>query len=117
MAALEQATKYPLEGVDADAAWVPSAFAFDAAGFACGQRQYALVLKVARMWASPRSVYNYFDDNIYAFRAAAELALAQYDVARADADKATKAASNACDQHFVYDPVRLPGGWSLFPPP
>lgn len=131
VAALKEAVKYPLESVDEDATWVPTAFAFDAADYAYHQKQYALVLEVTRVWASPRGVYNYFDDDIYAFRAAAELKLGQLEAARADADNAVKAASkhaiwaghlaelqqaaNAGDQNFEYDPGELPSQWSLFP--
>jgi hypothetical protein len=88
--ALRQAVKYPLESVDVDECWVPQAFAFDAATFACRQKQYDLVLEITEIWSKPRGVYNYFNDNIYAFRAAAELAQGRFAAAKADAGKATR---------------------------
>jgi hypothetical protein len=131
VAALKQAVKYSLEGVDEDATWVPAAFAFDATDFAYRQKQYGLVLEIARVWGHPRGVYNYFDDDIYAFRAAAELKLGQVAAARADADRVVKAASEhaiwaghlaelqqavmAGDQNFEYEPGNLPSEWSLSP--
>jgi tetratricopeptide (TPR) repeat protein len=133
VAALKTAVKSPLEDVDDDAGWVPSAFAFDAASFAYRQKEFELVLDIARVWASPRGTYNYFDDNIYAFRAAAELALGQFAAAIADADKAVEArkqhanwaahlealqqAAHAKDQKFIYDPGTACGEWELFPKP
>jgi hypothetical protein len=134
VAALHSAVKYPLENVDEDETWVPAAFAFDAASYAYRQKQFGLVLDIARVWSSPRGVCNYFDDDIYAFRAAAELALGQFATAKIDADKVVKAASehaiwaghlaelqqaaNIQDRSFVYDPGSSCGGdWSLFPMP
>jgi predicted Zn-dependent protease len=132
-AALRNAIKYPLEMVDQDETWVPQAFAFDAASYAYRQKRYKLVLNIARVWSSPRGIYNYFDDDIYAFRAAAELALGQFADAKTDADKVVAAASknaiwaehlselqqaaNAKNQAFVYEPGDPCGDWTLFPMP
>jgi len=134
VAALQSAVKYPLENVDEDETRVPAAFAYDAASYAYQHKQFALVLDIARVWSSPRGVYNYFDDDIYAFRAAAELALGEFDAAKTDADKVVKAASEhaiwaghlselqqavtARNREFVYDPGSSCGGdWVLFPAP
>jgi tetratricopeptide (TPR) repeat protein len=133
MAALQRAAKYPLENVDEDETWVPAAFAFDAASYALKYKRFDLVLDIARVWSTPKGVYNYFDDDIYAFRAAAELALGRFAEAKTDADKVVKAASQhalwvdnlsslqrAADSHdetFTYDPGTLCGDWSLFPQP
>jgi tetratricopeptide (TPR) repeat protein len=133
VAALQSAVKCPLESVDDDETWVPAAFAFDAASYAYQQKQYELVLDIARVWSSPKGIYNYFSDDIYAFRAAAELALGQFAAAKADADKAVEAASkhaiwathlselqkaaNEHDRDFKYDPGSSGANWSLFPPP
>jgi hypothetical protein len=120
--------------VDQDEMWVPQAFAFDAASYAYQQKRFKLVLNIARVWASPRGIYSYVDDDIYAFRAAAELALGRFDAAKSDADKAVaanakqamragnldklKQAADSQDQNFIYDPGTLNcgGGWSLFLP-
>jgi hypothetical protein len=90
--ALRQAVKYPLESVDSDETWVPHAFAFDAATFACKHKQYDLVLQITEIWSKPRGVYNYFDNDIYAFRAAAKLGQGQFAAAKADADKVVEIA-------------------------
>jgi hypothetical protein len=132
VAALANAVKYPLESVDQDEMWVPAAFAFDAASYALRQKQFNLVLDIARVWSKPKGIYNYFSDDIYAFRAAAELSLGQFAAAKDDADKVVKAAAHhaiwaenlkelkqaadAQDQHFIYHPGNSCGGdWSLFP--
>jgi hypothetical protein len=133
VAALQNAVKYPLESVDEDEGWVPAAFAFDAASYAYQQKQYVLVLEIARVWSSPRGVYSYVSDDMYAFRAAAELALGQFPAAKADADKVVKAAAEhaiwadnlselqkaaqAEDRDFRYEPGSSGGDWSLFPTP
>ncbi len=133
LAALENAVKYPLQNIDDDEDWVPAAFAFDAAAYTYQQRQYGLVLEIVRVWASPVGVYNYFDNDIYAFRAAAELELGKFADAKADAQKAVGAnaqqamwaghltelreAADRQDQEFVYDPGNLCGDWTLFEAP
>jgi tetratricopeptide (TPR) repeat protein len=133
VAALRNAVKYPLESVDEDETWVPAAFAFDAARYAYQQKQYTLVLDIARVWSSPRGIYNYVSDDMYAFRAAAELALGDFSAAKADADRVVKAASehaiwaenltelqkaaHAEDQSFRYEAGGPPTEWSPFPTP
>jgi hypothetical protein len=130
---LQNGAKYPLKMVDEDETWVPMAFAFDAASFAYAQRKYDLVLTIAEVWSKPQGIYNYFDDDIYAFRSAAELALGRFVDAQKDADAVVAAdskhalsASNlvelqqaaaARDQTFVYNPGALAcgGDWSAIP--
>jgi tetratricopeptide (TPR) repeat protein len=132
IAALKEAVKYPLEDVDNDTTWVPAAFAFDAASVALKQNDFNLVLEITRVWSKPRGIYNYVSDDMYAFRAAAELSLGQFPAAKDDAAKVVKAAADHAlwagnldplkhaadseDQHFVYDPGKLCGEWSLFSP-
>ncbi|WP_143393236.1 hypothetical protein [Fimbriiglobus ruber] len=134
LAALHLAAKYPLEQVDSDAGWVPAAYALDAATFACQRRSPELVLAIATAWSSPRGVYSYQSPEVPAFRAAARLALGQFEEARTEADVvlATSrerrmwidnldqldAAVQRRDRSFVYDPGPMCCGWawSLFPP-
>jgi tetratricopeptide (TPR) repeat protein len=134
LAALRQGAKYPLEDVDPDAGWVPHAFAFDAASYACRQQDPTLVLAITDTWSSPRGVYNYASPDLPAFRAAAKLALGRIREARADADTViatsrTRAiwagnldqldsAISRKDRSFVYDPGNRCCGlsdWSPFP--
>jgi hypothetical protein len=131
LTALQNAVKCPLENVDDDGTWVPAAFAFDAASYAYRQKQDALVLEIARVWASPRGVYNYVSDDLYAFRAAAELRLGQFAAAKSDAATVVRApsehaiwaqhlselqkAANEQDRNFNYEPGSLGSDWTLFP--
>ena len=134
--ALRQGTRYPLEAVDSDATWVPHAFAFDAATFACKHERPELVLAITDMWSSPRGVYDYESPDLPAFRAAALLALGRIDEARAQAAKVTRTSQERAiwagnlealnsairrnDRSFVYDPGIPYDGffdWSLFPAP
>lgn len=117
--AIRQGVKHPLEDVGYSV-WVPHAYAFDAATFACRQKEPELVLAITEMWADPRGVYNSPDDNLPAFRAAAKLALGQFAEARIDADRviatsrqraiwarnldALDSAIRREDRSFVYDP-------------
>ncbi len=114
--ALRQAVKYPLESIDRGEGWVPQAFAFDAATFACRHRKHDLLLEITAVWAKPRGVYNHFDNNIYAFRAAAKLGKGQFAAAQADATsvleakglwaqnlRALQRAIEAKDTSFQYD--------------
>jgi tetratricopeptide (TPR) repeat protein len=136
LAALRQGAKHPLEGVDPDAGWVPRAFAFNAAAYACERGEPGLVLAITDSWASVRGVYKSAspDPDLPAFRAAALLALGRFDEARraADAVLATSrerriwagnldrldAAIRREDRSFVYDPgdTCRDSAWSLFPP-
>jgi tetratricopeptide (TPR) repeat protein len=133
IADLQNGVKYPLEMVDEDETWVPMAFAFDAASFAYAQKKYDGVLTIAEVWSKPQGIYNYFDDDIYAFRSAAELALGRFVEAKKDADAVVAAASKhaiwasdlaelqqaaaAHDQTFMYNPGTLGcgGDWSAIP--
>ena len=135
IAALRQGANYPLEDVDSDAAWVPHAFAFDAARFACKEKEPELVLAITDMWSSPRGTYNYASPDLPAFRAAALLALGRISEARVEADRVLStsrerriwagnleqldAAIRREDLSFVYDsgPICCGSDWSLFPAP
>ena len=130
--ALRSAVKHSLADTDPDLTWVPDAFAFDAADYACRQRQPELVLDITRLWALPRGVYDYHNDNLDVFRAAAELQLGHFDDAAADLDRVMKKGNTgalwahhldqihqaimAKDKSFTYDAGTLPAGWSLLPP-
>ena len=57
IAALQLAVKYPLENIDRDEVMVPAGFAFDAASYAYRQRQYDLVLDIARIWSTLHGIY------------------------------------------------------------
>ena len=130
--ALRNAVKHSLAESDADGTWVPDAHAFDAADFACHQRQPELVLDITRLWALPRGVYNYHNDNLDVFKAAAELQQGHFDEAAADLDTVLKKGNTgslwahhldqlhqaiiAKDKSFTYDAGSPPGGWTLLPP-
>lgn len=129
VAALRQGVTQSLADADPDGEWVPDAHAFDAAGYACQRGQPELVLQVAALWEQPREVYTYHNDNLHAFRAAAELALGRPDEAKADLDAVVAAGKShglwagnldrlaravaAQDRTFVYDPGKLPSDWTL----
>jgi hypothetical protein len=85
--ALRSAVKHSLGDTDPDGTWVPDAHAFDAADFACQQRQPELMLDITRIWALPRGVYDYHNDNLDVFQAAAELQLGRFDEAAADLER------------------------------
>jgi hypothetical protein len=130
VSALQEAANHTLEENDPDASWSADAYAFDAATFACQQHQPALVLKIIRqweLWGTKRS----HNDNLHAFKAAAELTLGELDEASADMNKVKAAAKTQYlwagnldqldhavltqDQTFVYDPGNFPTDWKLFP--
>jgi tetratricopeptide (TPR) repeat protein len=133
---LRHGAQYPLEDIDPDATWVPHAFAFDAATFACKHQRPELVLAITDMWASPRGVYNFESPDLPAFRAAAMLALGRGNEAKIDVAKVTRTRSERAiwagnleelnsaiqrnDRSFVYDPGTPYVGffeWSMFPDP
>ncbi len=132
VAALREAVKHSLGTTAIDEGWVPDAFAFDAAAYACSRSEPELVLEITRLWERPRGLYDYHNDNLHAFRAAAELALGRFDEARADLDRVVTAgktqglwvgnldrlanAITARDRTFVYNAGNLPSEWSLLPP-
>ncbi|MFO0936324.1 MAG: hypothetical protein U0798_07425 [Gemmataceae bacterium] len=127
--AIRQGVKHPLEDVGYSV-WVPHAYAFEAATFACQQKEPELVLAITEMWADPRGVYNYPDDNLPAFRAAAKLALGHFAEARIEADRviatsrqraiwamnldALDSAIQRKDRSFIYDPGKKSDGPLLF---
>ena len=131
--ALTEAARYPLEQIDDDETWVPHAFAFDAATFACTQKQPDLVLAITDAWSKPRGVYDYQSRDLPAFRAAALLGLGRFQAAKAEVHKvlgmrgiwagnldSLEAAINTKDKMFVYDPGLPYEGffdWSPFPEP
>jgi tetratricopeptide (TPR) repeat protein len=136
LAALREAATHPLEQVDDDAGRVPHWFAFDAAAYACRQKQPELVLALCDTWARPQGVYNYPSPDLPAFRAAALLALGRSSEATTEFNKvrqesqrraiwagnldALEAAIDRNDASFVYDPGSpYPGfmDWSPFPRP
>ena len=128
IAALREAAKRSPDSSDPDSAWTSDAYGFDAAAYACQQRQPNLVLDIADVWVDP-----YTNESPYAFRAAAELALGRFDAAKAHLDRVVEASKTqglwaghldrlgravaAKDRTFVYDPGKLPGDWVLFPSP
>lgn len=134
--ALHQGARYPLEAVDSDEIWVPHAFAFDAASFACDHKRPELVIEITDMWSSPRGAYDYESPDLPAFRAAAFLSLGELDEAKVQAAKVTKtsqeraiwagnlerlnAAIERNDRSFVYNPGTPYDGmfdWDMFPAP
>ena len=72
IAALQEAVKYPLEEVDEDETWVPTAYAFDAAAFAYRQKKFELVLDIADVWSN-RAASTIISTMIFSIPAAAEL--------------------------------------------
>lgn len=92
-----------------------NALAFDAAKYAYEQHEYELVLEITRVWVQMQ-----VSGDVYAFKAAAELALGRFDEAQADADlvangKTTqpvwarnidklRAAAGEKNRSFQYDP-------------
>ncbi len=130
IAALERAAQASLADQDADAAWVPEAYAFDAAAFAAMHGKPKLVLAITDVWERPRGSYTYHDDNLHAFRAAAYLELGDFDRANANLARvlaASKdhaiwarnldhlaAAVQSKDQAFIYDANWDAGEWVLF---
>lgn len=133
IAALGQAAQSSLAVQDSDASWVPDAFAFDAAAYACRQAKPELTLSITEVWEKPRGAYTYHNDNLHAFRAAAYLALGNFDQANANLERVMKAsksqglwarnldllaaAVNSKDQSFVYDASGNVSEWVLFEPP
>jgi len=135
VAALREAARFPVEDVDGDSMWVPNAFAFDAASFACQQRDPELVLAITKVWAAPRGVYSNPGPDLHAFSAAAHLALGRMEEAKREIDCVVAVAKNQRiwagnlqslasavekgDRSFVYDPGVLccGGDWTLFPAP
>jgi len=133
--ALREGAKYPLEDVDPDSMWVPNAFAFDAASFACRHKDPELILAITKVWAAPRGVYSNPGPDLYAFRAAGNLALGRLDEAKRDVEQVLAVARGQAiwagnlqslasaieggDRSFVYDPGELCCGsdWTLFPAP
>ncbi|HEY2585191.1 MAG TPA: hypothetical protein VGI81_05450 [Tepidisphaeraceae bacterium] len=132
VAALRKAVTFSLADTDPDGGWVPDAHAFDAAAYACQQRQPELVLQITSLWEKPRGVYTYHNDNLHAFRAAAELALGRFGEAKVDLDRVVVAGKTqglwagnldqlgravaAKDQTFVYQPGKVISDWTLLPP-
>ncbi len=131
VAALREAVKHSLADADLDGGWVPDAYAFNAAAYACERRQPELVLEITWLWEKPRGVYNYHNENLNVFRAAAELTLGEFDEAAADLNRVPKLgcrwagnieqlcrAVTAKDRAFVYDPGRCCcSDWTLLPRP
>jgi tetratricopeptide (TPR) repeat protein len=119
--ALRQAVKHPLQDVDEDEPLVPTAIAFDAARYACQQKEPTLVLDIVKRWSWPQGAYSNPGNDLPAFRAAAELALGQFDEAKKDVAKVNpmrmaiwaqnldklESAIDRKDTSFVYDPGGL----------
>jgi hypothetical protein len=129
VAALREAVKCPRLEDKGDHFWNPTAFAFDAASYACQRRLPELVLEICRLWELPREGYS-ADDNIHAFRAAAELALGRFAGATAALHRLDgvntqslwtgnleqlKEAVDSRIKNFIYDPGPPVTEWVLFP--
>ena len=129
IAALQEAVKHSLADTDPDGDLVPDAYAFDAAAYACQRNLPGLVLEITKLWEKPRGVYTYHNENLNAFKAAAELALGKFDEAESDLQIVLKGrglwvrnldqlrrAVKSNDQGFVYDAGKLSSvDWTPFP--
>ncbi|MCB9952536.1 MAG: hypothetical protein H6824_16305 [Planctomycetaceae bacterium] len=134
--ALAKTKGCPLEHIDNDETWVPSAFAFDAATFACSQSQPELLLSLCETWSNPQGTYSHASSDIPVFRTAALIQLGQFEEAKAEYRTAFEErgkrsgwaknmdalgqAISKQDRTFIYDPG-LPyegfGEFSPFPRP
>lgn len=136
LVAIKKGSEHPLTSLDDDATWVPHAFAFDAATYACQQNAPNVALAVCDSWSRPEGVYDYPSKDLPAFRAAALLQLGQIEEAKSAiakvlaAEKKSRlwagnldqlhAAIKRGDREYIYDPGQVYEGfgqWKLFPPP